>query len=143
MSGELVWWRPYEDGSQEGPILGVGIGRMGQRLQDAAMQQASEGANPFSVRFSDELVVNVAPRSVGAWARLTELDQLAAHIEKEHRLDLNEVRRRLLREDGWVMKRGILMAPLWMDRLFEVTVERLRRKPKFLWVAALRTLGAP
>jgi len=115
---------------------------MTRRLEDAARREVEGGSNPFSLELSKDVVVNVAPRQTGVYERLAEINELSAYLASEHGLDRNDVRRRVLREDGWIIARGTLLAPIWMDELFEISIARLRRNKDCVWVTELGSLGA-
>ncbi len=69
--------------------------------------------------------------------RLRKISAFAQSIALTQSLDLDCVRRKLLRGDGWAFTHGILKTPLWMKPDQEVEIVRVASMLGLRWVASL------
>ncbi len=115
-------------------LMSLGAGAMGLGVLSDCTGHARE-----DIEISPGVIVKIARTARTAWFgdRLREIADFAQSIAQANSLDVDLVRRRLLRGDGWTFTCGKLKTPLWMEPHKEVDIAQVAAMLDLRWVASL------
>lgn len=112
---------------------------MGESVIGFGMLSAFTGYVAEKIEISPGVTVKLERHSRWQWFgdRLREIAAFAQSIAQTQSLDLDCVRRKLLRGDGWSFGHGMLKTPLWMNPHREVEIVCVASMLGLRWVASL------